>query len=98
MPHYAFTTARSKSAVQIEVELQPLHILEDGAFAQGQTTQLSNFGSILFRNGCYEWQQVCSALHAPMATVVWVQLVMTCLRGWTSESVAMRQDLIGYRL
>jgi hypothetical protein len=37
-------------------------------------------------------------LDVPMAIVVWVQLVMMCLRGWTSESVAMWQELTGYRL
>ena len=37
-------------------------------------------------------------LDVPMVIVVWVQLVMTYLRGWTSESIAMWQELIGYRL
>jgi hypothetical protein len=37
-------------------------------------------------------------LDVPMVIVVWVQLVMTCLRGWTSESIAMWQELTGYRL
>lgn len=37
-------------------------------------------------------------LDVPVAIVVWVQLVMTCLRGWTPESVAMWQELTGYRL
>ncbi len=33
-----------------------------------------------------------------MEIVAWVQLVMTCLRGWTSESIAMWLELTGYRL
>src|SRR6266550_4200614 len=37
-------------------------------------------------------------LDVQMAIVVWEHLVMTCLRGWTSESIAMWLELTGYRL
>jgi hypothetical protein len=37
-------------------------------------------------------------LDVQMPIVVWVHLVMTCLRGWTPESIAMWLELTGYRL
>ena len=37
-------------------------------------------------------------LDVQMAIVIWVHLVMTCLQGWTSESIAMWIELTDYRL
>ncbi len=34
----------------------------------------------------------------PMAIIVWVQLIMMCLEGWTSRSVDTWLELLGYRL
>jgi len=34
----------------------------------------------------------------PMLIDTWIHVVMSCLRGWTSESIAMWQELTGYRL
>lgn len=34
----------------------------------------------------------------PMAIIVWVQLIMMCLEGWTSRSVDTWFELLGYRL
>ena len=37
-------------------------------------------------------------LNVQMPIETWIHVVMTCLRGWDSESISMWQELSGYRL